>query len=46
MGVITEEKVILVLGEGPTDELDDIRIIEAKYSINITKTKKAALHWN
>ena len=35
------KKDILVLGEGPTDGLDDTTITtEAKYSINITRSRK------
>ena len=35
------KKDILVLGEGPTDELDKTSITEeAKYSFNISKSKK------
>ena len=43
-------KDILVLGEVPADEVDDISIIvEAKYSVNITKFRKKIclnLHYN
>ena len=35
------KKDISVLGEGPTDGLDDTRTTtEAKYSINITRSRK------
>ena len=44
------KKDILVLGESPTDRLDDTTITaEAKFSITITKSKKKiilSLHYN
>ena len=43
MYVGNKKKDILVPCEGPTDGLDEMKITtEAKYSINITKSKKSA----
>ena len=48
--MITREKNILVLGEGPTQGLDDASITaEAKYSINFMELEKRfvlSLHYN
>ena len=39
--LIAKKEDILVLGEGPTDELDNAIIMaEAKYSINVTECRK------
>ena len=41
MHAINRKKDILVLGEGPTQQFDDIAItVEAKYSIDINKSIK------
>ena len=43
-------KYILILGDGPTQELDDITFtVEAKYSINFTQSNRKfclSLHYN
>ena len=44
-----KKKDILFLGEGPTDGLDDAKYAEAKYSININKSRKkfcSSVHCN
>ena len=39
--MITRERIFLVLGEGPTQGLDDRKLTsEAKYPINITQSGK------
>ena len=47
--MITRERIFLVLGEGPTQGLDDRKLTsEAKYPINITQSGKniLRLHYN
>ena len=45
-----KEKGILILGEGPTQEIDDITLTaQAKYSINVIQSRKRfvlRLHYN
>ena len=47
--MITEKKDILILGNGPTQELEHTLSAEKIYSINFTVTKKKfclSLHYN
>ena len=48
--VDNKKKDILILGEGPTQRLDDTTlIVEKKYSINFTESRKEfclSLHYN
>ena len=48
--ISSKKKCILVIGEGPTQELDDTTITaEGKYSINFTSSRKElclSLHYN
>ena len=50
MHINNKEKDILILAEGPTDELDDTTLkTEPKYAINFTQSRKIfvlSLHFN
>ena len=50
MHIDNKEKDILILAEGPTDELDDTTLkTEPKYAINFTQSRKIfvlSLHFN
>ena len=50
MHINNKEKDILILAEGPTDELDDTTLkTEPKYPINFTQSRKIfvlSLHFN
>ena len=50
MHIDNKEKDILILAEGPTDELDDTTLkTEPKYPINFTQSRKIfvlSLHFN